>query len=1297
MKIRTVLVSLGLLLLCALPATAQARKGRRTLPAGPTIRVNLYPTKVVSSVTSVDFGAISTGDTDSMIVTLSNTGGKAGLVTGVDMLLGAAGNSAAWGVSLGGQYAQGGLGNTSQDLDTPLPVVGGLSIPMTIRFSPNFEQYDAFVVRVRGDFDGLAGEDTIDINVAGLGGHVGDPYLHVVLNSLGSLIDYDGDSMVTLDLDGSTSHTHQPGRTIVAYEWTYGGNVVGNAPTLSYTVPVGSNTVSLKITDDGVPARSYTDSMDLMVLPVGAVPGPLALYYQASSGSASDLLDAIPSDPDFGEVLSTLQLPNSGGLVGSSQMDSDTMVRLVVKLDLDTTGSWNFTALGGAATRLELEGQPFGGPAMLTAGTYDLEARFAIDDAGAQLPLSVMASLNGGAAYLLGADKLSHDESTLAPIINSMPSLGNDSGGNLVSIAGIGFFPDDSVTVHWGGIDYTEADFSVLTPNLIEFLSPPGAGNISVSVESPVGTSKSLNYGYSPSGPVPVNFVLSLNAPVTQPTAGVWGPDNAFYVASLDGTITRLEFDATYDNVLSSSTFPGVSLLSNKDILGITINPHDPPSPVRLYVSHGKLFVNGGTSFTGPSPYTGQVSLLEGPDFDTAIPVITQLPSSNHDHGVNGLQFDHNGDLYLAVGSQTNAGVRHPNSGDIDESPLSGAILKAELSKPGFNGAITYVETEGGMPNDDQVFGESVDVAPGVDLSVHTAGIRNAYGLLYTTKGRLYCTDNGPNVGFGATSTGPSSEGPDPFANDELNLCEYGTYHGHPNRNRGRYDARQNVYHGSGVNDVSIPNVFTQRVSFLPASSNGIDEYRSAHFQEQMRGRFIVQKYLAPLRHTGVSPDGRNDYGQTILSPTTGALGVHVLPDGVLAALNLGTNQVQILRPDDQAAVGFVVHDIFPWRAPATGGYPFVISGVGFGNLGDTTVSIGGLAASLTSVTSNRIQGLVPVNATPSLALDEVSVTVGAATQVLSAAFRYLLPEGQAKGFWDKTGIKSLPVALGEVACAEVDGILYVLGEGSSATFAYDIYARAWNSSLAVRPFPGHHHAIEVVDGLIYLIGGLGGGSEGKVQIYDPSTNLWSTGTDMTWSGGSVSTAVIGDKIYVAGGIVSTFTVGNVSVYDPLLDSWTTLAQMPDGGRNHTAAGTDGERMFIFGGRKGGNFVTNGFDTVMIFDPLTNLWESSDDAMSSLAPLPIGRGGMGKAIWYQGEFYVMGGETDTGPGATVNDVYDRVDVYDPQANTWRLEAPLSDARHGIFPVLFESRMFVVGGGLVAGFAQTVIHDTFTRQ
>ena len=200
----------------------------------------------------------------------------------------------------------------------------------------------------------------------------------------------------------------------------------------------------------------------------------------------------------------------------------------------------------------------------------------------------------------------------------------------------------------------------------------------------------------------------------------------------------------------------------------------------------------------------------------------------------------------------------------------------------------------------------------------------------------------------------------------------------------------------------------------------------------------------------------------------------------------------------------------------------------------------------------------------------------------------------------------------------------------------------------------------------------------------------------MAWGAGSVSTAVIGGLIWVGGGIVGTSTVDNFAAYDPVSDAWTPRASMPQG-RNHAASASDGKLMYVFGGRVLGNFVTNGFDTVQIYDPVANAWTSSGDAGATIAPLPQARGGMGSAVYYRGEFYVFGGETFDGPGATPDDVYSRVDVYDPVANAWRQEAAMPSPRHGIDPVLFQSRMFLAGGGTQAGSSMVTVFDVFTRQ
>ncbi|MBC8160025.1 MAG: hypothetical protein H7Z42_02310 [Roseiflexaceae bacterium] len=287
---------------------------------------------------------------------------------------------------------------------------------------------------------------------------------------------------------------------------------------------------------------------------------------------------------------------------------------------------------------------------------------------------------------------------------------------------------------------------------------------------------------------------------------------------------------------------------------------------------------------------------------------------------------------------------------------------------------------------------------------------------------------------------------------------------------------------------------------------------------------------------------------------------------------------------------------------------------------------------------------------------------------------------------WEKAA--AAPTALGEVAGGRVGNKLYFVGEGDSATLAYNLSDNTWNSAaqLSQRPLAGNHHAAEVIDGKLYLFGGLGSGA-GKVQIYNPATDTWTLGTDMPFAAGSSASSLINGQVYVAGGIIGNQTTNRVAKYDPRSNSWTPLAPMPQG-RNHAASSTDGSNLYVFGGRGAGsgdnNSVANGFDTLQIYDPASNTWQSSLDTSSTLAVLPQARGGMGKAVYHDGEFYIIGGETLTGAGATAEGVYDRVDIYNPQTNLWRLGTPLPTARHGIFPLAIAGRIYVAGGGIRAG-------------
>lgn len=490
----------------------------------------------------------------------------------------------------------------------------------------------------------------------------------------------------------------------------------------------------------------------------------------------------------------------------------------------------------------------------------------------------------------------------------------------------------------------------------------------------------------------PSVFVAAVMDNLEGPTQADWGSDGRLYVATLDGTIYAYSFDDDY-GITDRQVIATLTGTDARFILGIAGNPFDPPGTTTLYVAHSHLFT-GAPCPVITHEYTGRVSRLTGPDFGTAVPVITRLPASPGGHGVNNLLFDNNGDLLIAQGGQTNAGVPHCAQGGLPESPLSAAILRARLSDPDFDGEISYVEREGGAPNNDQVAGGTVELAEPSFVEVFAAGFRNPFDLVLTTEGLVYSTDNGPNGPSGAegdVSTGPDTSAPISGSQlDELNLVEEGGYYGHPNRNRGIDDPRQNVYYGPQ----SEPGPFTQSLALFRSTTNGIDEYRSQAFGGAYRGNLMLVHWTDGLSRVWLSTDGSVVEAREFLLAEMPGIGIVTGPGGALFSVDYLGDRLRFAVPTPPPDGELHVFDIFPWRAPASGGSRFVISGVGFGTLTDTTVMIGGKNAPLNRVSSTRIVGTVPAKGDPSASLLDVVVTVNGQPVTLTRAFRYLFPAG---------------------------------------------------------------------------------------------------------------------------------------------------------------------------------------------------------------------------------------------------------------------------------------------------------------
>ena len=284
------------------------------------------------------------------------------------------------------------------------------------------------------------------------------------------------------------------------------------------------------------------------------------------------------------------------------------------------------------------------------------------------------------------------------------------------------------------------------------------------------------------------------------------------------------------------------------------------------------------------------------------------------------------------------------------------------------------------------------------------------------------------------------------------------------------------------------------------------------------------------------------------------------------------------------------------------------------------------------------------------------------------------------------------PLAAGprqETAVVALAGEIYVLGgfdrgRNIVATVeAYDPATERWRT-VAPLPLPLHHANTAAVNGRLYVVGFLTGGAfsaDGRAFEYDPDADSWSARAAMpagTERGGA-GVAVLGGKIYVAGGFRSG-AVGDFSAYDPAMDSWEILPDVP-APRDHLVAGAIGGMVFVAGGRGGTIATVDG--RMDAFDPDTRTW-------SSRAPMPTPRGGIAAAV-LNGRLYVFGGE---GSRADASGVFDEVEAYDPTADAWKTFPAMPTPRHGTGAVPLAGRIYVPGGAIAQGFGAVATNERF---
>jgi N-acetylneuraminic acid mutarotase len=747
-------------------------------------------------------------------------------------------------------------------------------------------------------------------------------------------------------------------------------------------------------------------------------------------------------------------------------------------------------------------------------------------------------------------------------------------------------------------------------------------------------------------GAIPVSFTVKeiLNdttpgaAEFDNPTTIEMGPDGRLYVGQHDlfhfngwngGYIHVLTLDdernvAQVDRIDSIFNTPNTNTngspaigpdnkpVQGRHVMGLDFDPASTPERPILWVVHSdpRFCFNSTPENCLVNIDSGMITRLIGPDFDNPAnrtDFVTGLPRSRENHAPNGLHFGPDGWLYLSIGSNTNYGAPSAAFSQLPETYLTAAILRFNVK-----GAAAS------FPMDVRNVTNASGLKPGI-FEIFATGYRNAYDFNWHSNGKLYVNVNHGNLGAGPTP-GPEHGCPnaisfDPGTSDDfVSLVEQGDYGGHPNPARGECILDDGTKYESAPGGQALPPLPNYRAPMLVynngTSSNGITEYRAPTFGGQMLNNLISATFYGnrSVRRVVLSEDGESVLFEEDLAYFKQPLDVATGPDGAIYVLEYGSE-------------------------------------------------------------NDNESGATP----PKIFVME--------------------PETPVEGTWD---IKApLPTPTQEVGVVACEGNAYVLGgivganvNGVINTNKAWVYSPVTNTWAPIADYPGialNHVGAACVNGKVYLVGGMNANFEAVNTLYeyDPGTGGWTPKANLPQPRGAAGVAVLNGEIYLAGGIGYPAKT-ELFAYNPVTNQWRTLASMKVP-RDHLIMETVNGRLYAIGGRE--VTLDTVVNTVEIYDPATNTWSYG-------SPMPTPRAAMASGVLH-GQIQIWGGESTDENTGTSTGTYVQGQMYDPKTDTWTTIADQLTPRHGTDGATIGSVIYVPGGGPNAGTSVTDTNEAFT--
>ena len=288
---------------------------------------------------------------------------------------------------------------------------------------------------------------------------------------------------------------------------------------------------------------------------------------------------------------------------------------------------------------------------------------------------------------------------------------------------------------------------------------------------------------------------------------------------------------------------------------------------------------------------------------------------------------------------------------------------------------------------------------------------------------------------------------------------------------------------------------------------------------------------------------------------------------------------------------------------------------------------------------------------------------------------------------WKAIEPDNLPDKRHENAMATANGKIYLLGgRGIKTVDEYDPKKDSW-TSLSKSPLEmSHFQAVSYKDE-IYVLGAFTGSYPHEIPIpniyiFNPIKNEWRQGPEIPEDRrrGAAGTFVMNDKIYLVCGIQDGHWDGQVAwldEYDPSTDKWTKLSDAPRP-RDHIQVAVANNKLYVAGGRlstaKINQVLNLTVKEVDVYDFKSGKW-STLEASNNLPTLRAGN----MTVAYGDKILVMGGESDAHVAA-----HNEVEAFDTRSQKWEKFPSLFQGRHGTGAVVLNKKVYIAAGSANRG-------------